>query len=268
MKRLFLELGLPVYNYFKSSEYREFVRLFGKLRKLPRYKAQNIKFINFDFFVPDAASFLGQFKEIFVEEIFKFISNKPDPIIYDCGSNIGLSCLYFKLLYPKAKITAFEADPNIFSFLCKNLEKNRIQNVRTVNKAVWDNDGTIDFGTDGADGGSVYLNTNRIKVESIKLSDWLKKETTIDFLKLDIEGAELEVLLDCQDTLKNAINVFIEYHSWNGQEQKLDKILDVLTKSGFRYYFHPVNVRKTPFINQQGDRTIDFQLNIFAHRKR
>jgi FkbM family methyltransferase len=136
-------------------------------------------------------SFIWQFKEIFVDEIYKFNSKNEEPIIYDCGANIGMSCLYFKILYPKARIKAFEADPIITDVLKLNLARNGINDVEIINKAVWIDYNGVEFGRDGADGGSIYLMSNKIKVDSIRLKDFLDDELEIDFLKIDIEGAEV-----------------------------------------------------------------------------
>ena len=80
-------------------------------------RVDNVRFFKYLFDVPDIPSFIWQFKEIFVDEIYKFDSKDEEPVIYDCGANIGMSCLYFKILYPKARITAFEGDPIITDVL-------------------------------------------------------------------------------------------------------------------------------------------------------
>ncbi|HEX4602645.1 MAG TPA: hypothetical protein VH724_01505, partial [Candidatus Angelobacter sp.] len=57
------------------------------------------------------------YSEIFARESYWFTSNKPNPVILDCGANIGMATLYFKWLYPLAQITAFEPDPTTFNAL-------------------------------------------------------------------------------------------------------------------------------------------------------
>jgi hypothetical protein len=80
-------------------------------------KVDDVKFLKFSFDIPDLPSFVWQFKEIFVDEIYKFNSENKEPIIFDCGANVGTSCLYFKQLFPNGKIKAFEADPMIANVL-------------------------------------------------------------------------------------------------------------------------------------------------------
>ena len=267
MRQFFVEVALPAYYFLSSREYREFIRLLLFFGNISRYCARTIRFLNYKFFVPDCASFIWQFKEIFFEKIYQFETSKEGPVIYDCGANIGTSCLYFKKLYPKARIKAFEADPKIFNVLNQNLLNNNIKDVETFNYLVWFNKDKINFGTDQADAGSVYIkNRPTVQVEAINLNEWLAKEEQIDMLKMDIEGAEYDVILNCKDSLKKVKNLFIEYHSWSGQEQKLDEILKVLTENRFRYYFQTVGVRKTRFISKMQNLNMDFQLNIFAYR--
>ena len=95
----------------------------------------------------------------------------------------------------------------------------------------------------------------------------MQKEEIVDLLKIDIEGAEYEVLKDCEDTLDNVENIFIEYHSWNNSPQKLSEILAILEKNNFRYYISSICGRSHPFINTGLDQNMDLQLNIFGVRR-
>jgi len=88
--------------------------LFGEKE---RYKKGEINFEGFKFIVSDYKPFLWQYKEIFAEEVYKFNSDSKKPVIYDCGSNVGTSCAYFKKIYPFSIIKAFEPDPVIANYL-------------------------------------------------------------------------------------------------------------------------------------------------------
>jgi len=267
MKNLFKAVIKPLYHFFKNKNEREFYRLFDSLSKYERFvTVYDVKFLNYIFDVPDAASFIWQFKEIFVEDIYNFKAVNETPIILDCGSNIGTSLIYFSQMYPEARIIGFEADSAIAEISIQNLKKNNITNVDVINSAVWvDNDG-INFSTDGADGGSVRNGENSKKVKSIRLKEVLQQEPIIDFLKIDIEGAEYEVMNDCKGSLANVENIFIEYHSWNNSSQGLSSILNILEKNNFRYYIEDISKRKQPFINRGLNSKMDLQLNIFGYK--
>jgi FkbM family methyltransferase len=265
MKYLLKNMIRPLYHYIKNNNEREFQKLHDKWGEYKRFKkVDDVKFLKFSFDIPDLPSFVWQFKEIFVDEIYKFNSENKEPIIFDCGANVGTSCLYFKQLFPNAKIKAFEADPMIANVLKSNLAKNGISDVEVINKAVWIDDGGIEFGSEGADGGSINASGNKIKIDSIRLQDFLDKEPEVDLLKIDIEGAEYEVLKDCANSLSNVKNIFVEYHSWNSSTQKLSEILEVLEMNNFRYHIEDLSKRKQPFINHAKEKNMDLQLNIFG----
>ncbi|MGF7404799.1 FkbM family methyltransferase [Campylobacter concisus] len=267
MKYLLKNMIRPLYHYIKSKNEREFYRLYDKWGKHKRYeRVNNVKFHKYSFDVPDLPSFVWQFKEIFVDEIYKFQTDSITPVIFDCGSNIGMSCLYFKQLFKNAKIKAFEADPEIAKVLKANITNNNINDVEIIDKAVWINNEGIEFGSDGADGGSVNAGNNKVKIKSIRLREFLEKEAFIDLLKIDIEGAEYNVLKDCNDSLKNVQNIFIEYHSWNSESQKLGEILEILENNRFRYYTEGITKRRHPFVNHGKDVNMDLQLNVFGYK--
>jgi len=270
MLKLLKDILKPVYLYLSNKKIRELYRLYDKYGRFKRYvEVENLRFLNYVFVVPDVPSFIWQFKEIFVDEIYKFKSNSYNPIIYDCGANVGVSVAYFKELYPNAIIKAFEADPYIGNILEKNLEKNGLyKNVEIIKKAVWINNDKLEFSKEGADGGSIYGDRNKTIVNAIRLKELIEKEKKIDMLKIDIEGAEYEVLKDCSNVLNKVDNLFVEYHSWSKNPQRLSEILSILEKNNFRYYIESLTKRKHPFISGNKNCNMDLQLNIFGVREK
>lgn len=219
-------------------------------------------------FVPDCLSFIHQFKEIFVKQYYAFSTESRKPVIYDCGANIGTSVIFFNRIFRNSIIKAFEADKNIAEILKTNLLSNGITDVEIIPKAVWYHYEGVDFFADKADAGTVYGSGNKIKVDSVRLKDFIDQESEIDFLKFDIEGAECEVVEDIGKSLIKIKNLFIEYHSLVNKEQKLDTILLVLKENGFRYFINSVYDRQKPFLNRinQQNPEMDLQLNIFAFK--
>jgi len=95
MKNLLKDMIRPLYHYSKNKNLREFYSIYDKWGRYERYKlVKDVKFLNYRFDVSDLASFIWQFKELFVDELYKFDTKDKEPIIYDCGANIGMSCLF------------------------------------------------------------------------------------------------------------------------------------------------------------------------------
>lgn len=232
-----------------------------------RYTPRRISCLNYDMSIVDGKSFVYQFRDIFVDEVYRFNAETSTPLILDCGANVGLSCLYFKHLYPKAIILAYEADRKIVRHLESNLARNGAKDVRVHNKACWIHDEGVTFEADGADGGHIGSASGSAAVPSIRIRDVLAQVPSVSMLKMDIEGAEVEVLLDCEDVLCRVQHLFFEYHSRHDTPQRLGELLALVSKSGFRYFIQEVGVgRKHPFITRKLDETFDMQLNVYAYR--
>ncbi len=209
----------------------------------------------------DSKAFYGMYNELIRNEIYQFKTSNPNPIIIDCGANIGLSVLYFNQLVPNAKIHAFEPDTNILKLLYENT--NHISEfVHIYPKAVWNENTFLEFGMEGADMSSIYSKKNTTTVEAIKTSEFLEQFNEIELLKIDIEGAELEVIKDCSIHLSKIKYVFIEYHSYPNQTQHLSEILSIMKENGFRHQILPSRREKFPFM-PQNERTFDVLLNLF-----
>jgi FkbM family methyltransferase len=269
MKLFFKIIFKEFYHLFRTKNSREFLRLAFLYGDAPRYQLRKVSFLGYRMQVPDCFSFLWQFKEIFTDEAYQFNSSSPNPVIYDCGANVGTSVLYFKGLFPAARITAFEADPQIARILTDNLQANHVTQVEVISKAVWVDSNGIEISPEGADGASVYGKGQKIRIPSVRLKEYLQRETYIDMLKIDIEGAETAVLQDCQDVLGHVQHLFIEYHAYLDQPQELDTLLSILRTTGFRYFIRDDQDRKSPFVQRKykNDTGMDLQLNIFAYRK-
>ena len=212
--------------------------------------------------------FLHSVDEIFVNEVYKFLPDKDQPVIIDCGANIGLSILYFKKISKNSKIIAFEADPLVFKQLENNVSEYNYKNIELINAAVWTCESTIVFTTEGSVGGKINNDQNEIEntveVPSIRLRDYLTSE--IDFLKIDIEGAEYEVLKDCADMLFNVKTLFIEYHVLHNEEQRLHEMLTWVYNAGFKYYIKEAwNNMEYPLMKIVNS-GYQMQLNIFCYK--
>lgn len=270
MLSLIKDIVRPVYRFATSRSYRTYQQLFSRYLKYPRFQKTTIRFLDYTIEVPDALSFIYQYKEIYLDESYRFELTKKNPVIYDCGANVGISCLYFKSLFPECSLYAFEADPKIFEYLSKNILNNLPStNVKLTNKAIWVNDDGVSFSGNGADGGAITEGgSNVVNVPSVRLRDLLAGEKHIDLLKLDIEGAETAVLKDCDGKLEHVDRIFFEYHSYRNQSQQLNQLLEVMTRNGFRYFIQSVQSVKSPFLPQAQDDAMDLQLNVYCEKKK
>ena len=267
MIRLFKKTWEHLWFHIKQPNFKTFCILFVKYRSEPRYKPfYNVKFDDLVFDYPDSLSFIWQYKDIMVDKVYKFKSTTDKPVIIDCGANIGMSVIWLKKTYPTANILAFEADNKIFQFLNKNIERNiGFLNVSIFNKAVWINSEGVSFFSEGADAGHIDDSANN-NIPSIRLKDVLSKFEYIDLLKIDIEGAETEVLVDLDDELKKVKNIFVEYHSISNKTQDLSKILSLFEFYGFKYFIKSLSKRNQPFYNKEIKTDKDMQLNIWGYR--
>jgi FkbM family methyltransferase len=186
-------------------------------------------------------SFDFQREEIFRREQYRFETDAPAPFIVDCGANIGMATLYFKSLYPDATVLAFEPDPAAFACLQENAHQ--VSDVRVVNAALAPRDGPVDFFYDETDPASLRMSIVRERmpkqsrtVEGVRLSRFLDRE--VDFLKRDVEAAELVVLRDLADTGRLSLvqQMLIEYHHHIPRtDDALSGLLSLLEDHGFGY---------------------------------
>jgi FkbM family methyltransferase len=181
--------------------------------------------------------------EILMDQEYYFDSDQKEPYIIDAGANFGMSSVYFKELYPDAEVLAFEPVPFLHDLASKNIARNKLSDVTVLKKGLAAKRGTATFFMSGDYSMAGSLTERRktfgdeieeLTIETVPLADYLDRE--VDFLKLDIEGAEGEVLMAAGDALANVKQMCVEWHlGANPSDIALDDVLSTLTRLGFRY---------------------------------
>jgi FkbM family methyltransferase len=218
----------------------------------------------------DGPVFLVSIDELFIREFYRFRPGTDHPRIIDCGSYIGTSILYFKTNYPNAVVSGFEPDETNFAIIKSNLENWNFPDTSITNAAIWVNNDYISFHSKGNMASRIESGPtetgDKKTVKCVRLKDLLNEE--IDFLKIDIEGAEHAVLKDCDDQLSRVKNLFVEYHGVYTEMYKLNEILDILNRNHFKYYIKEGSpVYAKPFWDRDKIGDYDIILNIFAFKK-
>lgn len=245
----------------------------SRLQSLGKFTSGSTHLLGPTTYFCDAPTFLWGYKEIFQDEIYHFKPERPAPKIIDCGANIGLAVLYWKQRFPDAEIIAFEPDPVAYESLSRNVKSHGLAKVGTIAKGVWKSKGEVVFCSEGSTAGrlkdvSEIAPSDRpsqtVNVPVVRLRDFLTE--SVDLLKIDIEGAEHDVLTDCSDLLTNVQNLFVEYHSFPGENQKLSEILHILSSNNFRYHIKPGFHVNRPFTERKSHVGMDNQVNIYAYK--
>ena len=197
--------------------------------------------------------FTSLYRQMFITREYYFESRSETPFIIDCGSNIGMSVLFFKWLYPKSTIIAFEPEPGTFALLKKNVEGNNLANVELHNAAVSDSEGSVDFFSAPHDPGTLTMSmhstarsgTQASKVFTTRLSPFISRP--VDCVKMDIEGAENRVIEDLakEGKLRYIREMVMEYHHHMEPTDRLAAMLGILEENGFGYQIH--SLVKMPF---------------------
>ncbi len=204
--------------------------------------AQKIK--NFYIHFNNYEELIHQFEEIFIQDNYYFFTENSLPTIIDCGANIGLSVLYFKSLYPKARIIGFEPNPLAYRYLERNIQVNKLDQVTIYNKAIHNEEGFVNFYSDDNSLLSSVdpkraKSSSKILVQTTKLSNFI--EDQVDLVKIDVEGAEDCILEDLCESNKliHVDQMIVEYHHYFKQnDYKLSKFLRILENQSFGYVLH------------------------------
>lgn len=198
----------------------------------------------------------GSFADHFVHDVCRVFSTKPGDLVMDIGANKGLVTLVCALL--GARVVAYEPSPVAFEILQDTIQRNNIQNsVEALNVAIHTSVGRIpmlynDILPDPEKKRGKVVNGNTIgpftaehglscEVDAITLKDAVG-DRTWDCIKMDVEGAEFDLLLSCPEGLFRQIRrLSVELHSHRASQQTENRLLQRL-----RDNFPIIDVAKEP----------------------
>jgi len=183
-------------------------------------------------------------KEVWIKNIYdkyQIKVEKGDTVI-DIGAHIGVFSIYACELSETGKVYAFEPFIENFKRLENHKNINHKENLAIYNLGVSSITGvqTLHLSPDNNTGGhSLHLKTESdktIDIETIRLNDFCEKEniTQIDFLKLDCEGAEYEILLSDESILNKVKKIIMECHPH--KDHTVDEMMSLLKKNQFNVF--------------------------------
>jgi FkbM family methyltransferase len=148
--------------------------------------------------------------EIFLHDVYSISSMENISTVLDIGANIGAFSSSIIRKFPDCLITAVEPEPSNFAVLDANC--GNISNITLINKAVWsDSNGVTivpNYGETAVESGE-----NSISVDSIAFNELLEPFSKIDLLKIDVEGAEIDIILSASpESLTKIENITGEFH--------------------------------------------------------
>ena len=181
-----------------------------------------------------ASALFYQLSDIYIERSYDFLFNG-NPTILDVGANHGIAVRRYRERFPNAKIIAFEPDPTIYKVLVENVRNHWCDPAtQLLQAAAWTTQGVTHFNATGSDTGSIDPGGS-IEVTTVDLAHHCA--APVDFLKIDVEGAEQVLLQHLADTnaLSNVRRLFIELHHWVAGPMAWHETLGILDRCGFEY---------------------------------
>jgi len=208
---------------------------------------------------PYVFQFEGRFEKLFHPNPYNLLEKIIDPndVILEAGAFDGNDTLNLVKMVPKGKVISFEPNPSRYAELVEKTKN--IYNVNTFPFALGEKNGTITFYVcHGAQNDPVYEGASsalppsesmkinyqgpKIEVPCLVLDDWCKEhnQSKIDFMWLDLEGYELQVLKSSPQILSTVKAMFVEtnFYEFRQGMTLYEDLRAFLEGNGFRLLAH------------------------------
>lgn len=212
---------------------------FNSRKRSPEDRVHEGTIMGFSVRFFDYIQLITLFEEIFVHSVYKFSTDTNHPFIVDAGSNIGLSVLFFKKLYPASRVIAFEPDSQTFALLEYNIRNNQLTDVACYKTALANSVGLANLYKGSTPGslGITLIETPDAYPETIqvsRLSDFIHND--MDLLKIDVEGSETQIIEDLLETgaIQFVKQMIIEFHP-SKIARDIQDFLEELSNCGFDF---------------------------------
>lgn len=180
--------------------------------------------------VTESSPMLGRKLGTYEESISSFIEEglDKDSIYVDIGANKGYHALEAAGIVGNGQVLAFEPNPENVKDIEKNIKINNLKNIQTISKALSDTEGEVDFYLGNMSGTGSIKNQEKdpeMTVETMTFDKYMENQQIdrdrIDVVKIDVEGAELQVLEGMRGFLSEvSTSVVVEFHSSELSEEE------------------------------------------------
>jgi len=187
-------------------------------------------------------SILGMLYDQCIKNIYtKYFKPKYDSIIIDAGAHQGTFTVLMAASIRDGCIIAIEPYKRNRLFLEKNLKINHLENVKVIPKGLWSSAGRITFYiySDSASHSAFKQNQRILKsldIDVDTLDNIVEREKIkrVDFIKMNIEGAEIEALKGARKTLmSNPVELVIDAHHVVGGRPTYQRVIQMLEELGY-----------------------------------
>lgn len=181
--------------------------------------------------------FWGMYEKAEAFSVIKYVKEEHD--VVELGSSIGvIGCLAGRLKGNR-RLLCVEVNQDLIPLIERNMKLNRVGNYKIRNVAIGSGDESIWFtpgkhSTHGQVG--EYVSNASVKIETISLSAILKQESIGEFVLIcDIEGSEIDIILNDCDSLKNCKLIIMETHAVlrNNRFYSPEEIRELIVNTGF-----------------------------------
>ena len=162
-------------------------------------------------------------------------------IVVDMGAHIGAFAVRAARMAQGGQVYSYEASSKNFALLTENRQLNDLGNLYIENSAVSNRRGMMPFYTpsDNRILGSLLQSTSSFveMVPTKTFSDIIAEHAInqIDFLKVDVEGAEFDILFaNPEETLSKTRQIVMEFHEFKGDKRNHHDLVDLLSSHGFK----------------------------------
>ena len=166
----------------------------------------------------------------------RFRLNPADTVV-DVGANIGAFSIFAAQHCPMGRIYSVEPDPDNFQVLVDNIRMNSFENIIPLNVALYSKEAELPLSSRWAHS-SLYFDIGRSEqymVKAISMKTLMEDQRIgmIDFLKMDCEGAEFDILFSLgADQLSRIRKISMEFHNVS-EEKNADTLCEFLRAGGF-----------------------------------
>ncbi len=170
-------------------------------------------------------------KEVFVLDVYRTSLIRKNDIVLDLGASTGDFCIIAsKKAGANGTVIALEPDSDSYELLKYNIQRNKCQNVISINIGVGKEDDDQEKEIIAP-----FNKPSRGKISTLEtILENIGMSKRIDFIKMDIEGSEVEVMAKSINIIKQADVVSLEFH---GTRCQIDELL---LNHGF--FFKPITM--------------------------